>query len=84
MGQRTWFDIRGHSYEVDKDGFGMQGVQLTEPGKTLRVEVKRRMAQRLGRLTGGGLFGESQRFDPESGRRESGIRLRQRPERRAS
>lgn len=75
MGQRTWFDVRGHGYEVDKDGFGMQGVRLTpQPGKTLRVEVKRRIvARRLGRLTGGGLFGESQRFDPESGGKESGI-----------
>ena len=42
MGRLTWFDFVGHGYEVPKDGFGMNGVRLTpEPGKALRVEVKR-------------------------------------------
>lgn len=75
MGRPTWFDVRGHGYEVAKDGFGMQGVRLTPaPGQTLRVEVNRRiLARRLGRLTGAGLFAESQRFGQETGWRESGI-----------
>ena len=64
MGRETWFDVIGHGYEVPKDGFGMRGVRLVpEPGKTLKVEVARAViAKRLGRLTGGGLFGESQKL----------------------
>lgn len=74
MGRETWFEVHGHGYEVKADGFGMRGVRLTPvPGKTLRVEVKRTIvAQRVGRLTGAGLFAESQKLGlagdwPESG-----------------
>jgi hypothetical protein len=75
MGRETWFAIYGHGYDVDADGFGYRGVRLTpEPGKTLRVEVKRRViAKRLGRATGGGLFAESQKVGRELDWRESGI-----------
>ncbi|HAV64157.1 MAG TPA: hypothetical protein DCY13_17550 [Verrucomicrobiales bacterium] len=74
MGRETWFDVSGHGYEVPEDGFGYRGIRLTpEPGGTLRVEVRRTIvARRLGRLTGGGLFAESQQTGrdwewPESG-----------------
>jgi len=75
MGRETWFDVIGHGYEVPKDGFGMSGVRLKpEPGKTLRVEVRRTIiARRLGRLTGAGLFAESQRLGTETGWPESGV-----------
>jgi len=75
MGRQTWFDVIGHGYEVPKDGFGMRGVRLTpEPGKTLRVEVRRTIiARRMGRLTGGGIFGESQKLGLECDWRESGV-----------
>jgi hypothetical protein len=75
MGHEVWFDVIGHGYERDKDGFGYRGVRLTpEPGKTLKIEVKRAIiAKRLGRLTGGGLFGESQKVGRELDWRESGI-----------
>ncbi len=75
MGRETWFDVIGHGYEVPRDGFGMRGVRLKpEPGKTLRVEVERRnIARRLGRLTGGGIFAESQKLGREAEWRESGI-----------
>ncbi|MCF7787421.1 MAG: hypothetical protein K9N47_14930 [Prosthecobacter sp.] len=75
MGTPTWFDVIGHGYEVPKDGFGMRGVRLTpEPGKTLRVEVTRtNIARRMGRLTGGGLFAESQRLGNELEWKDSGI-----------
>lgn len=78
MGIPTWFDVIGHGYEVPKDGFGMRGVRgvrLTpEPGKTLRVEVTRiNIARRMGRLTGGGLFAESQRLGREMEWKDSGI-----------
>jgi hypothetical protein len=75
MGRETWFDVLGHGYEVPKDGFGYRGVRLKpEPGKTLRVEVRRTiLARRLGRLTGGGLFAESQKTGRELDWRESGV-----------
>ena len=75
MGRETWFNVIGHGYEVPKDGFGYRGVRLKpEPGVTLRVEVNRTIiARRLGRLTGGGLFAESQKLGLEGSWRESGI-----------
>lgn len=75
MGRETWFDVIGHGYEIPKDGFGYRGVRLKpEPGKTLRVEVTRTIiARRLGRLTGGGLFAESQKLGDALNWKESGI-----------
>lgn len=64
MGQETWFTVSGHGYGVPADGFGYKGVRLRpEPGKKLTVTVERRiLAQRLGRLTGSGLFAESHKL----------------------
>ncbi len=75
MGRETWFDVIGHGYEVPKDGFGMRGVRLTpEPGKTLRIEVRRTIvARRLGRITGGGLFAESQKLGAAVSLSEAGV-----------
>jgi hypothetical protein len=75
MGRETWFDVDGHGYEVPKDGFGRRGVRLTpQPGKTLRVEVNRTIiARRLGRITGAGIFAESQKLGLEQDWRESGV-----------
>jgi len=75
MGVETWFEVRGQGYEVPKDGFGLRGVRLKpEPGQTLRVTVERRMiARRIGRLTGAGLFGESQRFGEHLDWVDSGV-----------
>ncbi len=75
MGRETWFDVIGHGYEVKADGFGQRGVRLTpKPGATLRIEVTRtNIAKRLGRLTGAGLFAESQKLGRERDWRESGI-----------
>jgi hypothetical protein len=74
MGRETWFDVAGHGYGVGRDGFGMRGVRLVpEPGRTLAVEVERAIiAKRLGRLTGGGIFAESQKLGLERAWRESG------------
>ncbi len=74
MGRETWFDVLGHGYEVTKDGFGQRGVRLTpQPGATLKIEVSRTIiAKRLGRLTGGGLFAESQKLGRELDWPESG------------
>jgi hypothetical protein len=75
MGRETWFDVVGHGYEVPKDGFGLRGVRLRpERGKTLKVEVNRTViARRLGRITGGGIFAESQKLGQEREWRESSI-----------
>lgn len=75
MGRETWFDVIGHGYEAPKDGFGMKGFRVTpEAGKTIRLELRRTMpAKRLGRLTGAGLFAESQKLGRELDWKESGI-----------
>lgn len=75
MGRETWFGVFGHGYEVAPDGFGMRGFRLTpQPGKTLKVEVTRKtIAKRLGRLTGAGLFAESQKTGHDLDWRESGV-----------
>ncbi len=75
MGVETWFDIHGHGYGVPKDRFGYQGVRLVpRPGALLKVEVQRQMlASRLGRITGGGLFSESQKLGWHQDWVESGI-----------
>ncbi|MDQ2731567.1 MAG: hypothetical protein M3Y56_07905 [Armatimonadota bacterium] len=75
MGHETWFNVIGQGYEVPKDGFGYRGVRLTpEPGKTLRVEVNRTIvAKCLGRITGAGLFAESQKTGHDLDWTESGV-----------
>lgn len=75
MNRETWFDVIGNGYEVPQDGFGYRGVRLTpQPGATLRVEVQRTIiAKRLGRLTGAGLFAESQKTGRDLSAPESGI-----------
>ena len=75
MGRETWFDVIGHGYEAPKDGFGLRGVRLTpEPGKILKVELCRTIvAKRLGRLTGAGLFAESQKLGRDLDWKDGGI-----------
>jgi hypothetical protein len=75
MGQETWFNVASPGYEVPADGFGLRGVRLNpEPGKSVRVNVERTsIAKRLGRLTGAGLFAESQKLGLETEWEESGI-----------
>ena len=75
MNQETWFDIQGHGYSVAKDGFGFAGIRLRpRPGETLTINVKRALpAKRLGRITGGGLFAESQKLGFEVDWHEQGI-----------
>ncbi len=76
MGGDVWFDVSGHGYSVPRDGLGQRGVRLRPvPGGRLRVEVERSIvARRLGRLTGSGLFAESQRLgESMGGRPETGV-----------
>jgi hypothetical protein len=74
-GRETFFHVASDGYEVEKDGFGYRGVRLTpEPGKTLKIEITRTMiARRLGRLTGAGLFAESQQTGHDLDWKETGV-----------
>jgi hypothetical protein len=75
MGVETWFHVIGHGYTVPKDGFGFRGVRLTpRPGRQVTIRVQRQYpAKRLGRITGGGLFAESQRLGRFGDWTEQGI-----------
>lgn len=75
LGREVWFDVIGHGYGAAKDGFGMSGVRLKpSAGGNLRVQLKRSIvAKRLGRSTGAGLFGESQKLGRELEWQESGV-----------
>ncbi len=75
LGREVFFHISSDGYEVPKDGFGYRGVRLTlQPGTTLKIEVERTMiARRIGRLTGGGLFAESQLTGRDLDWKESGV-----------
>ncbi len=75
MNVETWFTIEGHGYSVPADGFGYHGVRVVpRPGETLTVKVQRQLpAKRLGRITGGGIFGEIQKLGLEQDWTEQGI-----------
>jgi hypothetical protein len=75
LGREIWYEVSGHGYGVPRDGFGHSGVRLTaRAGETIRVEVERSIiAKRLGRLTGGGLFAEAQKFGLHADWKESGV-----------
>jgi len=75
MGIETWLDVASDGYEAPADGFGKRGVRVTPvAGKSHTIEVVRTsIAKRLGRVTGTGLFGESQKLGLELIWRESGI-----------
>lgn len=75
FGIPTWFTLRSPNYEVKADGFGSRGVKLTpEPGGSATVKVKRTLpAQRLGRLTGAGLFAECQKLGQETDWKDAGV-----------
>lgn len=64
FGREVWFHIRSHGYKIKADGFGMRGKRIqVEPGGTVRIEIERvNIAKRIGRLTGVGLFSESQKM----------------------
>jgi len=75
MNVETWFHVEGHGYSVKADAFGYRGVRITpRPGESTTVKVHRELpARRLGRITGGGLFAESQKLGEQAGWTEQGI-----------
>jgi hypothetical protein len=61
MGVEVFFHIRSHGYTVPKDGFGYAGARLRPaPGGRAQVKIRRvNLAERLCRLTGGGIYADS-------------------------
>lgn len=75
MDRETWISVFSHGYELKADGFGNHGVRVTpKPGGKTRIEIERKqIAKRLGRLTGAGIFAESQKFGEFPTWKESGV-----------
>ncbi len=61
MGTDVFFSVAGHGYEYPADGFGIRGVRLhVAAGASATVKIHRKnIAQRLYRLTGGGIYADS-------------------------
>lgn len=64
FGREVWFYVDGQGYQVRADGFGMRGVRFVpRSGQAEHITVQRKiLARRIGRLTGAGLFAESQKL----------------------
>jgi hypothetical protein len=75
MGEETALLIESDGYEARADGFGYRLVRVTpQPGKKFTIEVDRTsIAKRLGRITGAGIFAESQKLGHETDWQESRI-----------
>jgi len=75
MNREVWLEVRSPGYGLDPDGFGMRGVRVRPvPGGGVRIEVRRfSIARRLGRITGAGLFAESQKLGGFAEESESGV-----------
>lgn len=75
MGVETWLTVEADGYERKADRFGYRGLRFTpQPGGEQIVEVDRTIvAKRLGRLTGGGIFGESRKLGEHEDWPESGL-----------
>jgi hypothetical protein len=75
MGREVWLTISSPGYEAAADGFGLRGVRITpRPGESTTIELTRTsIARRVGRLTGSGLFAESQKCGLESDWAESPV-----------
>jgi len=61
MGRSVFFHVRGHGYEFPLDGFGNRGKALAvSEGGHARIAVRRvNIAERLYRITGGGIYRDS-------------------------
>jgi hypothetical protein len=75
MGRETWLTVDSDGYEARADGFGRRGVRITPtPGGRQTVKVQRTIiARRLGRITGAGIFGESQKLGEQLDWKETGV-----------
>ncbi len=61
MGRTVFFSVQSHGYEFPKDGFGYRGQALAvKEGGSARLTIRRRnIAERLYRVTGGGIYRDS-------------------------
>ena len=61
MDQEVFFFVTSHGYESPADGFGMRGTRLqVTPGGEATLKIKRiNVAERLYRMTGGGIYRDS-------------------------
>lgn len=61
MNSTVFFSVRSHGYTFPKDGFGFAGKALKiRPGGSATLKIKRvNIAERLYRLTGGGIYRDS-------------------------
>ena len=61
MGQPVFFHVKSHGYEFPRDGFGFRGKALAvKEGGRATLAVKRlNIAERLYRVTGGGIYADS-------------------------
>ncbi len=61
MGRDVFFSVRSHGYAMKKDGFGFTGTRVTpRAGSVCEIKLPRtNIAERMGRLTGEGLFRDS-------------------------
>jgi len=61
MDQRVFFFVSSHGYRFPRDGFGYAGVRLdVTPGGRATIELERvNIAERLYRVTGGGIYRDS-------------------------
>jgi hypothetical protein len=61
MDQTVFFHVKSHGYEFAPDGFGIRGKALqVKAGGSARLTIKRRnIAERLYRVTGGGIYRDS-------------------------
>ena len=68
-GQTVYFGVRSAGYQVERDGFGMEGVRLQlGSGSRHRIELQRvQPARRLYRVTGRDLWLDTVRLGEESG-----------------
>jgi hypothetical protein len=61
MDRQVFFYASSHGYEMPKDGFGFAGKSLhTSPGGSAELRIRRiNIAERLYRVTGGGIYRDS-------------------------
>ncbi len=61
MDRPVWFTVTSTGYEFPADGFGFYGLKLTpKAGETTTIKLQRKnIAERLYRLTGGGIYRDS-------------------------
>jgi len=61
MNREVFFTVRSHGYAFPKDGFGFAGTRLhVTPGGSATLKIDRvNIAERLYRITGGGIYRDS-------------------------